>query len=61
MNISVLNVNEWEPRFRHPQYEFRVQGAAPGRAALLPVGTLEVFDGDRGDYVTLGVRGADAK
>lgn len=31
VNISVIDVNEWEPRFRFPHYEFRVDvaGAAP--------------------------------
>lgn len=22
VNVSVEDVNEWEPRFRHPRYEF---------------------------------------
>ncbi|XP_072935497.1 protocadherin-16 [Epargyreus clarus] len=78
INISVQNVNEWEPRFRYPQYEFRVDAppatpaAAPGDPldppgnpsaappGLLPVGKLEVFDGDRPDTVTLTLRGPDA-
>ncbi|XP_068629189.1 protocadherin-16 [Battus philenor] len=28
VNITVLNVNEWEPRFRYPHYEFRVDAQA---------------------------------
>ncbi|GBP58453.1 Protocadherin Fat 4 [Eumeta japonica] len=63
LNITVLNVNDWEPRFRYPQYEFRLE--APDDDAgrddgLLPVGKLDVFDGDRGDRVTLSLHGPDA-
>lgn len=68
-------MNEWEPRFRYPQYEFRVEpegdtsregsaaGAPPGgpQGGLLPVGKLDVFDGDKADTVTLTLRGADAE
>nr|XP_049698063.1 protocadherin-16 isoform X1 [Helicoverpa armigera] len=59
INITVLNVNEWEPRFRYPQYEFRVDDDA-GDAELLPVGKLDVFDGDKQDNVTLTLRGSGA-
>lgn len=73
LNITVVNVNEWEPRFRFPQYEFNVEPAAeadagappPGPGApppgLLPVGKLDVFDGDKADTVTLSLRGPDAR
>lgn len=72
LNITVANVNEWEPRFRYPQYEFRVD-APPSegdemddmekmnRMGLLPVGKLDVFDGDKADTVTLSLRGPDAR
>ncbi|KAI8430442.1 hypothetical protein MSG28_000717 [Choristoneura fumiferana] len=61
INITVLNVNEWEPRFKYPQYEFRVEAEGDGGGGgLLPVGRLEVFDGDAGDNVTLTLRGSDA-
>ncbi|XP_061708283.1 protocadherin beta-16 isoform X1 [Cydia pomonella] len=59
INITLLNVNEWEPRFKYPQYEFRVE-AAEGAGGLLAVGRLDVFDGDAGDNVTLTLRGSDA-
>lgn len=59
LNISVLNVNEWEPRFRYPQYEFRVEEAADS-GGLLRVGKLDVHDGDKPDSVTLTLRGSDA-
>lgn len=62
INITVLNVNEWEPRFKYPQYEFRVEADSDaGGGGLLPVGRLEVFDGDAGDNVTLTLRGSDAR
>ncbi|XP_052750113.1 protocadherin-16 [Galleria mellonella] len=70
INITVLNVNEWEPRFRYPQYEFRVEGGADGAdgaagggdssAGLLRVGRLDVHDGDTADSVTLSLRGPHA-
>ncbi|KAJ8735160.1 hypothetical protein PYW08_014410 [Mythimna loreyi] len=62
INITVLNVNEWEPRFRYPQYEFRVDDARAPQddAELLPVGRLDVFDGDKMDNVTLTLRGSGA-
>ncbi|KAM3957112.1 LOW QUALITY PROTEIN: protocadherin Fat 4-like Cad96Ca [Aphomia sociella] len=65
LNITVLNVNEWEPRFRYPQYEFRVEPADAGDAGaagagLLAVGRLDVFDGDAPDTVSLTLRGPDA-
>ncbi|XP_026726714.1 protocadherin-16, partial [Trichoplusia ni] len=60
INISVVNVNEWEPRFRYPQYEFRVEQDPQRDAELLPVGRLDVFDGDKRDNVTLTLRGSGA-
>ncbi|KAH9642949.1 hypothetical protein HF086_006673 [Spodoptera exigua] len=60
INITVLNVNEWEPRFRYPQYEFRVEEDPQDDVELLPVGKLDVFDGDKRDTVTLSLRGSDA-
>lgn len=59
------NVNEWEPRFRFPQYSFRVEPpaaeAAEAPLGLLPVGKLDAFDGDKADTVTLSLRGPDAR
>lgn len=55
----MLNVNEWEPRFRYPQYEFRVEETAGGEG-LLRVGKLDVHDGDKPDSVSLTLRGSDA-
>ncbi|XP_069687408.1 protocadherin-15 [Periplaneta americana] len=59
VNISVLNVNDWDPRFRYPQYEFFVSnpGVSPGDI----VGRVEAADGDRGDFITLTLRGPAAR
>ncbi|XP_075979643.1 protocadherin Fat 4-like Cad96Ca isoform X2 [Anticarsia gemmatalis] len=61
VNISVVNVNEWEPRFKYPQYEFRVEDDSADDTELLPVGKLDVFDGDKQDSVTLTLRGSGAE
>uniref|UniRef100_A0A0C9R2N1 Stan protein n=1 Tax=Fopius arisanus TaxID=64838 RepID=A0A0C9R2N1_9HYME len=57
VNISVQDVNEWEPRFRHPRYEFHARTLRVGSI----VGRLEAADGDRGDRVSLSLRGPDAR
>lgn len=54
----MLNVNDWDPRFRYPQYEFFIPDVAPNQ--LTPgtvIGKVEAADGDRGDHVTLSLRG----
>ena len=64
MNISVLNVNDWDPRFRFPQYEFFVPELAAGASSNplgLVVGRVEVADGDRGDHISLELRGTGAR
>ncbi|XP_075236204.1 protocadherin Fat 4-like Cad96Ca [Lycorma delicatula] len=70
INISVLNVNDWDPRFRYPQYEFFVPDF-PGNREIdgnngddskgLIVGRVEAADGDRGDHITLSLRGPAAR
>ncbi|KAL1140379.1 hypothetical protein AAG570_000311 [Ranatra chinensis] len=60
INISVLNVNDWDPRFRFPQYEFFVSelgAAGAGRVGEVVVGRVEAADGDRGDHITLSLQG----
>ncbi|XP_050718235.1 cadherin-8-like isoform X2 [Eriocheir sinensis] len=59
LKVKVLNINDWDPRFRFPQYEFYVSSTSlrPGDA----VGTVEVADGDLGDAITLSVMGQDAQ
>ncbi|XP_034194591.1 protocadherin Fat 4-like Cad96Ca isoform X1 [Osmia lignaria lignaria] len=57
VNVSVEDVNEWEPRFRHPRYEFHAATLREGSI----VGKLEAADGDRDDKVSLSLRGPDAR
>ncbi|XP_066596729.1 protocadherin beta-10 isoform X2 [Prorops nasuta] len=57
VNISVEDVNEWEPRFRHPRYEFHARNIREGSL----IGKLEAADGDRGDKISLSLRGPDAR
>ncbi|XKL64605.1 hypothetical protein PGB90_004691 [Kerria lacca] len=62
INITVLNVNDWDPRFRYPQYEFFIPDVPPHQ--LVPgtvIGRVEAADGDRGDRVTLSLRGSHSK
>ncbi|XP_066901924.1 protocadherin-15 isoform X1 [Halyomorpha halys] len=62
VNISVLNVNDWDPRFRFPQYEFFVpELGSGGEARDIPVGRVEVADGDKGDKVSLALHGSAAR
>ncbi|XP_050463262.1 protocadherin Fat 4 [Cataglyphis hispanica] len=57
VNITVEDVNEWEPRFRYTRYEFHAPSAREGSV----VGRLEAADGDRGDKISLSLRGQDAR
>ncbi|CAK9819011.1 Protocadherin-like wing polarity protein stan [Anthophora quadrimaculata] len=57
VNVSVEDVNEWEPRFRHPRYEFHAASLREGTI----VGKLEAADGDRDDKISLSLRGPDAR
>ncbi|XP_020288137.1 protocadherin gamma-A1 isoform X2 [Pseudomyrmex gracilis] len=57
VNILVENVNDWEPRFSHSSYDFPVHSAREGSV----VGQVVVYDGDRGDNVSLSLRGRDAR
>ncbi len=57
--VSVLNINDWDPRFKYPQYEFHVRSEDAVAGAL--VGVLQVHDGDKGDAVSLDIKGPDAR
>ena len=59
VNISVININDWDPRFKYPQYEFFVRDAAAAPGTI--VGAVEVFDGDTGDEVSLQLAGHGAR
>lgn len=37
MNVSVEDVNEWEPRFRHPRYEFHAATSREGSIVGEPI------------------------
>lgn len=55
VNISVTNVNEWEPRFRYPQYEFFV-----GNTPTEHIGRIEAADGDKNEKLKLTLSGLNA-
>ncbi|KAJ8951840.1 hypothetical protein NQ318_019815 [Aromia moschata] len=55
VNVTVEDVNEWEPRFRYPHYEFFVNGQ-PDEL----IGRIEAADGDRNDVLTLTLTGTNA-
>lgn len=58
--VDVLNVNDWDPRFRQPHYRFKL----PTRESLnesysipMAVGRVEAADGDAGDKISFNLRG----
>ena len=53
----MINVNDWDPRFKYPQYEFYVGAnqAKPGEI----IGVVDVFDGDCDDEVSLDLSGTE--
>lgn len=55
VNVTVEDVNEWEPRFRYPHYEFYV-GGHPNEL----IGRIEAADGDRNDELILTLSGENA-
>lgn len=55
VNITVENVNEWEPRFRYPQYEF-FAGNKPNDH----IGKIEAADGDKNEKLKLSLSGLNA-
>lgn len=61
VNVSVVNVNDWEPRFRYPQYEFFVSPSGTDDTSPLGqlVGRVEAADGDKGDSVSLSLTGTN--
>ena len=59
VNVSVININDWDPRFKYPQYEYFVEEKDLFEGFVL--GNLEVFDGDKGDKVILELRGSFAR
>lgn len=56
--IDVVNVNEWDPRFKLPYYTFKF----PSRDIMnisspMALGKIEAADGDRGENINFNLRG----
>lgn len=58
--VEVVDVNDWEPRFRQPHYEFVISKENMSNDEPLALGKIEAADGDRNDKVTLNLRGPHA-
>lgn len=58
--IDVLDVNDWEPRFRKHNYDFSIPKAIDPSKPF-PLGKLEAADGDRLDRVNIDLRGSYAE
>ncbi len=59
VNVSLININDWAPKFTYPQYEFFV--AAEDTYNGFKIGKLEVHDGDKGEKVSLEITGPHAR
>ena len=59
INVSLININDMEPKFKYPQYEFYVSGPDAYEGSL--IGQLDVYDGDKGDKVNLDIKGPYAR
>lgn len=57
--IDVLDINDWEPRFRQTNYDFTIPKAVDSTQPF-PLGKLEAADGDRFDKVNIDLRGSYA-
>lgn len=57
--IDVIDINDWEPRFRETTYEFSIPKTVDSRRAF-PLGKLEAADGDRFDKINLDLKGSYA-
>jgi hypothetical protein len=56
--IEVLNVNEWDPRFRQPYYKFRFPSQdVMNITGPMALGKIEAADGDRGEAINFNLRG----
>lgn len=60
VNIDVVDINDWEPRFRQTHYDFVVPMDRKSTAEPIPLGKLEAADGDKDDEVSILIRGAHA-
>lgn len=60
VNVTVEDVNDWEPRFREAHYTFNVPPMSNFDKPMA-LGKLEVADGDRNDQINLQLRGIHSK
>ena len=59
VNVSVLDVNDNDPRFDQPEFEFMVTDSALPVGAL--IGRVRAVDDDLSDKVSLQLKGPEAK
>ena len=59
VNVTVLNVNDWDPRFELAEYEFIVTESALPTGAI--IGRVRVDDGDAGDRVSFQLKGFESR
>ena len=59
VRIKLININDWDPRFRHPEYAFYV--SRENMVSGHKVGEVEAHDGDKGDHLRLDIMGAFAR
>lgn len=59
MNVTVLDINDWDPQFELAEYEFMVT------ESVLPVGSvighIRVEDGDAGDRISFQLKGSESR
>lgn len=56
--VEVVDVNDWEPRFRQAHYEFVIPKVMLDSKEPISLGKLEAADGDRsGEKITMRLKG----
>ncbi|XP_053964268.1 protocadherin beta-11 isoform X2 [Anastrepha ludens] len=64
ITMNVIDVNDWEPRFRETHYEFLVPKSPPDSQTEsfdgILIGKVEAADGDRNDKLEFSLRGQHA-
>ncbi|XP_052846341.1 protocadherin-16 isoform X2 [Drosophila gunungcola] len=65
LTLDVIDVNDWEPRFRETHYEFMVPKSQSLQSRVdsfegVLIGKVEAADGDRNDKLELSLRGQHA-
>lgn len=60
--IDVVNVNEWDPRFRQPYYKFILPTRDLSNiTSPMALGKIEAADGDRNENINFNLRGQYSK